>query len=640
MDPKVSIIIPYYNCEVYLDRCIFSVRNQTYKNLEIVLINDGSTDSGPDIVHKHCIDDHRVVNISQQNTGLGGARNRGLLEAAGDYITFLDADDWMVKDCIRIMLSYALSKKADIVECSYYMNYEGSNVSRKFLICKKPQFIAVQNHKRTVSDVKVVAWNKLYRREIMQGEQFPTGMIHEDVGLVPFLAAKSKLIIRVPDTLIHYTQRKGSLSKVISENNYLDKIKCCDHLFRKFIEQSIFEDFKNELYFRLLKTFAFLSVRVPGKNGRREIIIKETLKLREAYFPGFRYKGSLSYILIDHALNYDSRVIRSFLCSSLDTYDKLRNLISPALKIHMNFNHIRNVFSIISGKAPHVNLPKIYRAIKRRIRGRDRINNGLLEITTEVGCPNNCTYCPQDVFVGAYNKFSRTKELSMSFQDFKSYLRTVPDQLPISFSGLSEPWNNHCCTDMVLYAHAKGHPIMIFTSLQGMTVEDYKAIRHIPFITFTVHLPDDQGHMSMPVDDQYLQLLKLIVTLKPRNLNFNCHISRPAPAIREIVDWHGPPIHDRAGNARLTKTGQKTAIDRIQCDLCGRMLNRNILLPDGTILLCSMDFGMKHILGDLKVDNYRDLHKNNKFDQLQKALDDPQESLLCRKCIHAIGIRQ
>ncbi len=122
-DKKVSIIVPFYNCEPYIDKCLESLMAQTYKNIEIICIDDQSPDRCPEILDSYAARDNRIIVIHQKNTGLSGARNSGLERAGGDYIMFVDGDDWLDGDTIEQMLDRAESENADSVMCCYVKEF-------------------------------------------------------------------------------------------------------------------------------------------------------------------------------------------------------------------------------------------------------------------------------------------------------------------------------------------------------------------------------------------------------------------------------------------------------------------------------------------------------------------------------------
>ena len=267
---------------------------------------------------------------------------------------------------------------------------------------------------------------------------------------------------------------------------------------------------------------------------------------------------------------------------------------------------------------------------------RQRLKSSLA-ITTMVGCRNRCSYCPQDSFIRSYRK--RSDVTRMSPDTFIRCMETVPRNVAISFSGFSEPWLNPECTRMVLHANRLGYRIRINTTLIGMKPEDIAAIKPVPFIKFVVHLPDDQNLTGIRVDGPYLDNLVRLLENKPANLTWKFHPSSSGAGIhpqvtgilqkyRTGVKYFG--LNNRAGTV-VTGQGYHM-VNR------GRILrecqdfHHNILLPNGDVVLCHMDWSMKHVLGNLLTGTYAALYTGREFRDLQKALLEPDTDILCRHC--------
>lgn len=259
-----------------------------------------------------------------------------------------------------------------------------------------------------------------------------------------------------------------------------------------------------------------------------------------------------------------------------------------------------------------------------------------LEITTRIGCKNNCSYCPQDALVKAYK--ARSSVFEMSFDLFKRCVDKVPNHVRIDFSGMAEPWLNRECTRMLLYAHEKGFDLAIYTTLVGMSSEDLDALVGIQFRQFMVHLPDGDSMTTIKVDAQYLQLVERIKAAGFTGLNFMT-IGSLHPALQETigdrVNIHG--VVDRAGNLSdfpgVYRQQRLNGI--IRCKSCGDKLNHNVLLPNGDIILCCMDYGMQHTLGNLATMRYEEIFSRKEYRSLQLRLDDDSQETLCRYCENA-----
>lgn len=180
--PLVSVIIPVYNVEQYLERCIISICRQTYENLEIILIDDGSKDRSGDICEEMKNMDDRIHVIHKYNGGLSSARNIGIEYASADYLVFVDSDDWLDLNMIELLYDVHISTNADIVECSYRNIYSDSikeETSCSGAIIEGDNIFALE----AMLDwkyFKPVAWNKLYKRNVISDIRYPVGKIHED----------------------------------------------------------------------------------------------------------------------------------------------------------------------------------------------------------------------------------------------------------------------------------------------------------------------------------------------------------------------------------------------------------------------------------------------------------------------------
>ena len=167
MKMKVSIIIPVYNVEAYLDRCLKSIVNQTYENLEIIIVDDGSPDKCPFICDSWQLKDDRIIVIHKENGGLSSARNTGLDIATGDYICFVDSDDYISLDMIETMLDAALTYSVDVVTCGR-IRVANSTEEEMYSLPKGKLFTGEKAIKELFCGgaIEEAAWDKLYKKEI------------------------------------------------------------------------------------------------------------------------------------------------------------------------------------------------------------------------------------------------------------------------------------------------------------------------------------------------------------------------------------------------------------------------------------------------------------------------------------------
>lgn len=254
----------------------------------------------------------------------------------------------------------------------------------------------------------------------------------------------------------------------------------------------------------------------------------------------------------------------------------------------------------------------------------------VMEITTNIGCKNNCVYCPQAELIRAYSK--RSKTLQMSFDVFKTCIDKIPTIVDIGFAGMSEPWLNPECTKMLLYAHKRGHRVFVNTTLVGMNISDISALETIPFRYFHVHLPSEEGYENIEIDDTYLSVLdnlirsEIEVTYIIHTKNINSKIKLPIEKNKILYI----PLHSRCRNIKIKNNSLPDRRGGVIG--CERELRWNILIPSADVLLCCMDYGMRHILGNLITSDYYSLFRSKEYRKVKRALKDESLDIICRYC--------
>ena len=217
MDRKIliSVIIPLYNAEKYLVNCIESVINQSYEKIEVLLINDGSTDNSQEICDAYVIKDHRVKVIHKQNQGVSSARNLGIDESKGEYISFVDSDDWLAPSAFGQIVDCISKDKVDAVMFEYFVdNYNGNKIHETYaelhglMNCEK----AI---KTTISPINRFVWSKVFSRKIIGNIRFDT-TIHfgEDTLFAALVMDKANRIFYLSKPLYHYFQSQNSATRV------------------------------------------------------------------------------------------------------------------------------------------------------------------------------------------------------------------------------------------------------------------------------------------------------------------------------------------------------------------------------------------------------------------------------------------
>ncbi len=264
---------------------------------------------------------------------------------------------------------------------------------------------------------------------------------------------------------------------------------------------------------------------------------------------------------------------------------------------------------------------------------------GTMEITTVIGCKVNCHHCPQGRIIKQYRRRGESRE--MSLETFQRCLEKLPLAVRVDFSGMAEPWLNSACTEMVLHAVSSGHRVAIYTTLVGMSEADFDLLAGLELEAFVIHVPDAGNLAKIPVTPEYLHLLRRVVEtpLMVRNSsNYKASSHGPMhPAVAPIVEPRLPVdyrLHDRAGNVDHLPAERRSVPGPLVCRW-GPLLNRNVLLPDGSVLLCCMDYGMEHTLGNLLACSYEELFTGEEAARLEAGLQDPATPILCRACSEA-----
>ncbi|WP_022772809.1 glycosyltransferase family 2 protein [Butyrivibrio sp. AE2015] len=222
-DALISVIVPIYNVEKYLEKCIYSITNQTYKNLEIILVNDGSTDNCSTIIDSFIKLDNRIKYFFQENAGLSAARNTGIENASGDYYLFIDSDDYIHPRMVEILYNNLKEYNADISICDLHWIEEGESVGE--YVDNNPMVYSGKDVlRKLIGDdlISVVAWNKLYKKEIFEEIRYPVGRIHEDEFVIHRILAKCHKSVYTDAKLYFYIKRKGSIVSTQSSKSLGD----------------------------------------------------------------------------------------------------------------------------------------------------------------------------------------------------------------------------------------------------------------------------------------------------------------------------------------------------------------------------------------------------------------------------------
>lgn len=226
----ISVVIPVYNVEKYLPECLDSVINQIYKNLQIILVDDGSTDSSGKICDEYAEKDNRITVVHQKNAGAGAAKNTGLELIDGDYFSIIDSDDYIELDMYEKMVNSLEKYNSDIAQCLFRNVFVNDSFDRKYKIKGNyPKILTSKNFlKEYLYDWKyAIFWNKLFKKSLLQNIKFPVGRKIDDEFFTYKLVCNAKKVANIDNILYNYRMRKTS---VMNENNsdrlIYDRIDC------------------------------------------------------------------------------------------------------------------------------------------------------------------------------------------------------------------------------------------------------------------------------------------------------------------------------------------------------------------------------------------------------------------------------
>lgn len=290
---KVSIIVPMYNVEKYVRKCLTRLVEQTLKDIEIIVVDDGSTDNSAQIVKEFAKKDSRIRYYKKENGGLSDARNYGMKYATAPYIAFLDSDDYVDVTIYEKLYRKAKKDECDMVECNFYWTYPKSRAKGKKDIGRK-----YSNQRKMLERARVMAWNKLYKREIIEKNkiEFPKGLIYEDIEFFYKMIPYIHTVSFVKEPLVYYVQRKKSIINTQTEKNR-DIFKVFDHVVEYYHKNNFYHKLKEELEYsctRILLCSSFRRIaKIKDKQLRIELL-NETWIYLNSKFPQWKQNRILN----------------------------------------------------------------------------------------------------------------------------------------------------------------------------------------------------------------------------------------------------------------------------------------------------------------------------------------------------------
>lgn len=290
---KISVIVPIYNAESYLEECIDSIIGQTYNNLEVILVNDGSRDQSLQICKEYEKKDERIIVINKPNSGVSETRNIGLKKSTGDYITFVDSDDFLNIDAYKIAMKYLTNQDYDIIEYSYYSLFPNGNLTKKQLNNDIAQGSGKILEYLVKGENSVHAvWNKVYKKNIISNLEFREFNYSEDYYFNIEVATRAATKIVINDFLYFYRQVPNSLMNSNFSPQKLDRISVRNEILRDL----------------MIGKYSYLS---------KYVVLNLVLNIYTTIIELFRSKGKphfkyLSYLEKEFKLNY-KKLDKSFI---------------------------------------------------------------------------------------------------------------------------------------------------------------------------------------------------------------------------------------------------------------------------------------------------------------------------------------
>ena len=293
--PKASVIVPVYNVEAYLEKCVQSILRQTEQNFELLLVDDGSTDSSGQLCEELAKKDSRIRVIHQENQGLGGARNTGIREAKGDWLLLVDSDDWIEPQILEKALEAGLREEADMVVFPFRsVDEEGRELAVFRENIPVGRAFALKERKDILLTAPV-AWNKLYRTAFFRetGLAYPSRVWYEDIRTTPKLMALARRMVFLGDIGYNYLQRQGSIMNSGKVARNVEIIQAFDDILPWFREQGLFAEYRQELeYLAVFHAYLTASVRVILADRKSPLLARLAAYLQEQ-FPTWRKNAYL-----------------------------------------------------------------------------------------------------------------------------------------------------------------------------------------------------------------------------------------------------------------------------------------------------------------------------------------------------------
>lgn len=370
----------------------------------------------------------------------------------------------------------------------------------------------------------------------------------------------------------------------------------------------------------------------------------------EIYIYGFgSYGRNLYNILKRNSIRVHGFVVTSmssdmdqhelFVCNAESTFDRKAGYIlalsyrnAEEVKTYLRGNNINEKYIINAGE---------YIEQFGEKRG---MRTGSIEITMVIGCKVNCRYCPQKMLLSKYYKDNPKRISIMDMTTFEKCLEIFPKDYDLSFGGMSEPFLNDSFIDMLKMACGKGRKVFLYTTLVGIKKEQVEEIISLPIQFVVLHVADKYNYARISKNEDYYFILEKFIKAKKKDgtpfVNMCNAQAEPDERVKRICkDKYEifTEMTDRAGNLESSNLiHNKNLKGKISCGNMGVEMNNNILLPDGSVVLCCMDYGLKHILGNIYENTYEEIMNGEEMKKIKEGMNGNMDiDILCRNCSYA-----
>ena len=276
---KVSVIVPVYNTELYLERCLNSILNQTFKDIELIIVNDNSNDNSHKIIETFINENNNIKYIdNKENKGVSNCRNEAIKISSGEYILFIDSDDYLDENMIETMYNEASNNDLDIAMCGYFVDYEDGNTQNRIINLDENRIYSgyeilseILHHKNGVTGH---SWNKLIKASILKENniQYPEHMkIYEDIAFFSRLFPYCKRIKNIKKIFYHYIQRNNSSIKIIDDSIILDTEEIVKIVNKNITILNLMSKFRDEYCAFVMRMFSVESYKLYSYSNNSDI---------------------------------------------------------------------------------------------------------------------------------------------------------------------------------------------------------------------------------------------------------------------------------------------------------------------------------------------------------------------------------